>query len=115
MQLSWLLRGLRTGVLTTRYPGRADSMPSGWRGVVELDPARCRPESVQPPCVAACPSAALWLGSQPDTEDGGRVHLDPLACVACGRCVPACPAGALRMTPQFELARLDHPERGTAG
>ena len=114
MQLSWLARGLRTGVLTTRYPRQADKMPPRWRGVVEVDPARCRPESARPPCVAACPSAALWL--EPTALDGGEgVHLDPLACVACGRCVPACPPGALHMTPDFELARVDHAERRAAG
>jgi formate hydrogenlyase subunit 6/NADH:ubiquinone oxidoreductase subunit I len=113
MQLSWLVRGLRTGVLTTGYPRRAASMPDAWRGVIALDPDRCRVESEQPPCTAACPSAALW--TEP-SESGPRVlHLDALACVACGRCVPACPAGALSMTPQFELSRLDHPDRRAVG
>ncbi len=114
MQLSWLVRGLRTGVLTTRYPRGEEAMPAEWRGVAELDPDRCRPESALPPCVVACPSAALWL--QPTAKPGAevRMHLDPLACVACGRCVPACPAGAVRMTARFELARTDHPERSVA-
>jgi NADH-quinone oxidoreductase subunit I len=115
MQLSWLVRGLRTGVLTTRYPHGTDAMPDGWRGVVELDPARCRPESAKPPCVAACPSSALWLEWTAEPDDAAGVRFDPLACVACGRCVTACPADALRMTPRFELALPDHPDRRAAG
>jgi formate hydrogenlyase subunit 6/NADH:ubiquinone oxidoreductase subunit I len=112
MQLSWLVRGLRTGILTTAYPRRAAAMPDGWRGVVVLDASRCRIEDGAPPCVAACPSAAL--STDPGPAGGAALRLDPLACVACGRCVPACPSGALTMTPQFELARRGHPERTTA-
>ena len=112
MQLSWLVRGLRTGVLATSYPRQGASMPNGWRGVAALDAEACRTESPLPPCVAACPSAAL--STDPGAADGAALRLDALACVACGRCVPACPSGALTMTPQFELARLDHPERTTA-
>ena len=113
MQLSWLARGLRTGVLTTRYPERAESMPEGWRGVVALDPARCRMDSDGPPCVAACLPNALRL--EPVPAGAPALRLDASACVACGRCIPACPAGALWMTSSFELAQLDHPVRRAAG
>lgn len=112
MQLSWLVRGLRTGVLATRYPRGQASMPPGWRGVVALDAARCQLEVGLPPCVAVCPSAALWVEST--GAEAASLRLDALACVACGRCVPVCPAGALEMLPRFELARLDHPDRRPA-
>jgi len=115
MQLSWLLRGIRTGVLTTRYPSAKESMPDRWRGVVELDLERCRVEASASPCVASCPSAALRLEGSGVATEPERLVFDPLACVACGRCVEVCPAGALRMTARFELARLDHPRGSVVG
>lgn len=105
MQLSWLWRGLRTGIRTTRYPASPERMPHGWRGVVTLDPGRCVPESALPPCAEACLPGALVV-------DGDRVRLVDLACVACGLCVAACPEGALTMTPQFELARREPTRTG---
>ena len=101
MQLSWLWRGLRTGVVTTRYPDRHETMPAGWRGVAVLDGARCRPEATTPPCVAVCLSRAL---SMLDDEAGGHLALDEAACVACGLCVSVCPQHALSISPAFELA-----------
>jgi hypothetical protein len=44
----WVLRGLRDGVVTTRWPGRPDPYADGWRGPVRAlgptnsaDPALC--------------------------------------------------------------------------
>lgn len=42
-------------------------------------------------CAKACRSEALGV-----SEDG--VELDETVCTACGACVPACPAGALRLS-----------------
>lgn len=97
MQLSWLWRGVRTGIRTTRYPAVPARMPARWRGVVTLNAPLCAPESAMPPCVAACLPRALVLERE-------RVRLIELACIACGLCVAACPDGALMMTPEFELA-----------
>lgn len=97
--LSWILRGLRTGILTTRYPKQAEPMPPNYRGALRLDPERCRPE-VSPPCVAVCLPRALSL------EDG-RLHLDLGRCITCGYCVSACPNGAFSLTPEYELAVRD--------
>ena len=108
MQLSWLWRGLRTGVLTTPYPRRSESMPAEWGGTAILDATRCRVERDAPPCVEACLPGALRAG--PRGGDGvAALTLDSLACIACGRCVAACPQDALSMSPTFELARRGHP------
>jgi formate hydrogenlyase subunit 6/NADH:ubiquinone oxidoreductase subunit I len=101
MQLSWLWRGLRTGVVTTRYPDRPEAMPVGWRGVAVLDGSRCRPEGPTPPCVGVCLPRAL---SVLDDEGGMDLRLDEAACVACGLCVSVCPQRALSVSPAFELA-----------
>ncbi len=66
----WVLRGLREGVVTTRWPGRPDAYADGWRGPARsLGPA----DSVDP---ALCPTGAISAQG----IDQGR-------CILCGRCV----------------------------
>lgn len=74
----WVLRGLRDGVVTTRWPARPDAYAEGWRGpATVLDP--------RPPGAAALPSLcpAGAISSEPD----GAVRLDQGGCILCGRCV----------------------------
>jgi Ni,Fe-hydrogenase III small subunit/ferredoxin len=76
----WALRGLRNGVLTTRWPARPDPYAGAVRG----------PATVVAPADAAdrlerlCPTGAI------SHADGG-VRLDQGKCVQCGRCVAARP------------------------
>jgi formate hydrogenlyase subunit 6/NADH:ubiquinone oxidoreductase subunit I len=100
--LSWILRGLRTGILTTPYPKRPEPMPPAYRGALRVAADRCRPEA-SAPCVAVCLPHALTL-------DGGRLRLDLGRCITCGYCVAACPAGALTLTPEYELATRMHDD-----
>jgi Ni,Fe-hydrogenase III small subunit/ferredoxin len=66
----WVLRGLRGGVVTTRWPTRPDPYADGWRGPVRA----LRPlDSVDP---ALCPTGAISAAG----VDQGR-------CILCGRCV----------------------------
>jgi Ni,Fe-hydrogenase III small subunit/ferredoxin len=66
----WVLRGLRDGVVTTRWPRRPDEYADSWRGPVRaLGPAG----SVDP---ALCPTGAISAQG----VDQGR-------CILCGRCV----------------------------
>ena len=49
----WVLRGLRDGVVTSRWPGRPDAYADGWRGPARaLAPA----DAVDP---ALCPTGAI--------------------------------------------------------
>ena len=91
----WFVRGLRRGVVTTRYPARPDASaaqlptPPLFR-LEELDlrtAARL---------VAACPSLAL-------RREPGVLVFDVGACTACGRCQDAAPA-AVAPSGIFELA-----------
>ena len=66
----WVLRGLRDGVVTTRWPGRPDPYAGSWRGPARaLGPAG-------PVDQALCPTGAISAHG----VDQGK-------CILCGRCV----------------------------
>jgi Ni,Fe-hydrogenase III small subunit/ferredoxin len=79
----WPLRGLREGVVTTRWPGRADEYADGWRGPVTV---RSGVTAVTDPAAAAalCPTGAIGV-------TGGQVRVDQGKCILCGRCVAVRP------------------------
>jgi hypothetical protein len=91
----WFVRGLRRGVVTTRYPARPDPSAAGLPA-----PPSFRPDAltrqVADALVATCPSRALG-------RDGGTLLFDAGACTACGRCRDAAPA-AVAGSGEFELA-----------
>jgi Ni,Fe-hydrogenase III small subunit/ferredoxin len=77
----WVLRGLREGVVTTRWPNRPDAYASSWRGpatVLGQVPASDE-------LTAICPAGAISAG--PDQN----VRIDQGKCVLCGRCVTVRP------------------------
>ncbi len=112
----WVLRGLRDGVVTTRWPGRPDAYADSWRGpatVVDPHPADPGPADFSPadsgpadsgpadfsPADSgqrqsgpgqAAPTAGLAAlcptSAITITADGG-VQLDQGRCICCGRCV----------------------------
>ena len=67
----WVLRGLRDGIVTTRWPGRPDPYADGW----------------QRPGPSAGARGRRRRGAVPDRSHlrGGRV--DQGRCILCGRCV----------------------------
>jgi len=96
--MPWVLRGLREGVVTTRYPRRDDPYASGF-------PARVVPLAPGSPAVAAeleplCPTRAI-------TVTDAAVRVDTGRCVLCGRCVRARPDrfGWASGTPTSALSR----------
>jgi len=92
---SWFIRGLRRGVVTTRYPARPE--PSA--ALLPTPPA-FRPDRLTAAAadamVAVCPSAAL-------RRDGAALIFDAGTCTACGRCAEVAP-GAVTRSGAFELA-----------
>jgi dissimilatory sulfite reductase (desulfoviridin) alpha/beta subunit len=91
----WTLRGLRRGVVTTRYPARPDpsaellpTPPAFRRGALTVDLAD--------QLAAVCPSRAL-------TRSNDELVFDVGACTACGRCRAEAPEATLS-SGEFELA-----------
>jgi Ni,Fe-hydrogenase III small subunit/ferredoxin len=113
----WVLRGLRDGVVTTRWPARPDQYAHSWHG-----PATVLPESAAPvnpemsgaggattfPDISAidgtparvdaasgladvealCPTGAIEAGGGPGV---GKLSVDQGRCILCGRCIAARP------------------------
>ncbi len=109
MVFSWVRKGLRTGVLTTRYPAVHEQMPEGFRGRPVLDAYRCLSDRGCNACVQVCLPAALKLKQVMDNEgstsaQSTQLTLDYARCIMCGLCVAACPTDALQMTGDYELA-----------
>jgi len=94
----WFLRGLRRGVVTTRFPARPDgSAPDLPTPPVFAAAAIGR--AVADRLVEICPSRAL-------RREGGELVYDVGACTACGRCREI--AGqVIRPSGVFELAVTD--------
>lgn len=94
----WFLRGLRRGVVTTRYPVATDE----WARALPTPP-RFRPGTLTAALAdrlaEACPSGAL-------RREGRDLVFDVGACTACGRCVDLAP-GAAVPSGVFELAATD--------
>jgi flavoprotein len=91
----WFARGLRRGIVTTRYPARPDS------SAADLPtPPVFHPEAIDHDLAdrlaAVCPSRALH-------RDGDVLVFDVGRCTACGRCREAAP-GAVTPSGEFELA-----------
>jgi Ni,Fe-hydrogenase III small subunit/ferredoxin len=79
--LEWVVRGLRRGRVTTRYPAHEEEPFLGFRGQVDL----LAGEEAEPRLAGLCPTGAIAV--DPD----GRVSLDRGRCILCGACVEHAP------------------------
>jgi ferredoxin-like protein FixX len=97
----WFLRGLRRGVVTTRYPARADASAAALP-----TPPTFRPEVLTRDradwLIAVCPSSAL-------ARNDDAMIFDVGACTACGRCRQEAP-DAVTASGAFELATTDRAQ-----
>jgi Ni,Fe-hydrogenase III small subunit/formate hydrogenlyase subunit 6/NADH:ubiquinone oxidoreductase subunit I len=94
----------RTGIVTTRYPRAAANVAEGFRGLPKIDFSAWQDAR---PAAEACPTGAIAVSDQ-----GGLrgVTVDYGLCVFCGLCAEATPEGAVRITPEFELAVEDRQD-----
>jgi dissimilatory sulfite reductase (desulfoviridin) alpha/beta subunit len=87
----WFFRGIRRGVVTTRYPAVVDS----WAHDLPSPPAfdsHLLTEARADRLVLVCPSQAL-------RKEGDELVLDLGACTGCGRCF----GEGVRPSGEFEL------------
>lgn len=97
--MPWALRGLREGIVTSRYPRRPAGYGERWRGSVDVVEGDVSVSADHHGLAGLCPTEAL--GTSPN-----GVQLDQGRCILCGRCVETRPElFALRPSP--EVAVLD--------
>lgn len=80
----WALRGLRNGVLTTRWPARPDEYAAGTRGPATVLPGAAPAADEGGSLSGLCPAGAI-------SQDGHGIRLDEGRCIQCGRCVATRP------------------------
>lgn len=97
----WFLRGLRKGVVTTRYPIVTDPWAERLPTPPVFDPRRLT-RSLADRLVEACPSTTL-------AREGAELVLDLGACSTCGRCLRVAGAAA-KPSGVFELAATSHEQ-----
>jgi formate hydrogenlyase subunit 6/NADH:ubiquinone oxidoreductase subunit I len=91
----WFARGLRRGVVTTRYPARSDGSAAFLPTPPAFRPRQLTRQTADR-LVAVCPSMAL-------RRQDDVLIFDVGACTACGRCAEAAP-DAVTPSGEFELA-----------
>ena len=129
----WVLRGLRNGIVTTRWPKRPDEYADSWRGPVTVVPnpaalmnwgngmtrAGAAPERAD--VEALCPTGAIETSDRAGVD---KLTVDQGRCILCGRCVAARPdlfawspgatgSGAAALARQA-LVVPERPETGEA-
>jgi formate hydrogenlyase subunit 6/NADH:ubiquinone oxidoreductase subunit I len=91
----WFARGLRRGVVTTRYPARPDASASSLPTPPAFRPRQLTRQAADR-VVASCPGPAL-------SRRDDMLVFDVGACTACGRCAQAAP-DVVASSGEFELA-----------
>jgi Ni,Fe-hydrogenase III small subunit/ferredoxin len=105
--MPWIPRGLREGIVTTRYPRRSDGYGGGFRGAVVVDPEHATGPRLAA-AVDACPTGAI-------SAVDGVARLDRGRCILCARCTSLFPE-AFAFDPTVETSgaerqRLIVPDR----
>jgi Ni,Fe-hydrogenase III small subunit/ferredoxin len=83
----WALRGLRNGVVTTRWPARPDPYAAAARGPATV---LAQPAGPDDRLDELCPTGAI-SNADGGVRGVGGVRLDQGKCIQCGRCVAARP------------------------
>ncbi len=101
----WFARGVRRGVVTTRYPKVSEPVGSSFPTPPAFRPGLLTPQLAEA-LESACPSRALW-------REGALLLFDLGRCTTCGECARVAPE-AVRPSGVFELATRE-PSRLVKG
>jgi Ni,Fe-hydrogenase III small subunit/ferredoxin len=96
--MPWIPRGLREGIVTSRYPRRPDGYADGFSGTLLVRADADHSVGVDD-AIAACPTQAI-------TRLDGQVRLDRGRCILCGRCAALDPA-TFTLDAGFEVSTID--------
>lgn len=100
--MPWVPRGLRDGIITTRYPGRPDSYGGDFRAAIDViaSPASTNGRATHDLDIERmCPTGAI-------TVEAGDLRVDRGRCIVCGRCVAERPE-LFAFNPDIEVAALE--------
>lgn len=97
--MPWIARGLRDGIVTTRYPRRPDGYDDHYRGAVRLVDSAPVDGADAASVVGLCPTGAITAGS-------GALQVDRGRCILCGRCAEQRP-DRFAFDPSPEVASLE--------
>ncbi len=92
--MPWITRGLRDGVVTSRWPRKADDFFDSFAAAVDVDPdpVVLTPDTAEG-IEGVCPTGAITVGGPVagrgagEPDEASRVRLDRGRCILCGRCV----------------------------
>src|SRR5689334_168354 len=93
-----LQKTIRTGIVTTSYPGRRARISDHFRGRPSFDFETWQDAR---PAADQCPTGAI---SYRDMDASRKVTVDYGLCVFCGLCAEASTDQAVKITNEFELA-----------
>jgi Ni,Fe-hydrogenase III small subunit/formate hydrogenlyase subunit 6/NADH:ubiquinone oxidoreductase subunit I len=93
-----LRKAAQTGLVTIGYPHAPAQIPENFRGAPDFQLLGWRDAR---PAAEACPTGAISIE---ESEGRRRVTIDYGLCIYCGECAEADRSGAVKITPEFELA-----------
>uniref|UniRef100_A0A7C2IFY8 4Fe-4S ferredoxin n=1 Tax=Ammonifex degensii TaxID=42838 RepID=A0A7C2IFY8_9THEO len=111
---NWVLKGLATQVVTTRYPfRREDDIPGACSFTPSVTKDQCLSTCAE--CAEVCPTGAIRKSLlSPDAPE-----IDYARCIFCRQCAEVCPKRIISLSKRFELSSLNDgggilKEAGTA-
>ena len=106
-----MVKTLKDGPQTTRYPHEREEVTPRARGVIALHEENCTSCML---CARECPDWCIFIEAHkylaPPRREGGKPRqkndIDFSLCMYCGICVEVCPFDALFWSPEHEYSEV---------
>ncbi len=108
--LAVTFRNLISPAITLQYPKQKQKMSQRFRGLVDLDPAKC---IMCYQCFKVCPTDCIFVTCEDLPENKKRLESFKYKielCCFCGLCAQVCPTGAIFMNKIYEIATTSRKE-----